>query len=136
MQYLSKKEAVELLELIIEKANLVMERNEKVSSYQDFLISPEMMEKFDAACMLIQVIGENAKKIDSYTSSKLFSDYPQVYWRGIFALRNIISHEYGNVDPENIFKIIKRHLPELVSCIEMIVCDLRTDKYDGLFVEE
>lgn len=94
-----------------------------------------MMEKFDAACMLIQVIGENAKKIDSITSSKLFSNYPQVYWRGVFALRNIISHEYGNVDPENIFKIIKIHLPDLISCINLISLDIHQGKYDNLFVD-
>ena len=64
------------------------------------------MEKFDAACMLIQVIGETAKKIDDWTSSNLFCNYPDVYWRGVFGCRNIISHEYGNVDSEQIFIIM------------------------------
>lgn len=134
MQSLSKLEAIEYLNLIIEKSNLVMMRNKDVTSYHEFLLSPEMMEKFDAACMLIQVIGETARKLDGWTSSKLFINYPQVYWKGIFALRNIISHEYGNVDPENIFKIIKRHLPELDKCIKQILNDLNTDKYDNLFI--
>ncbi len=61
------------------------------------------MEKFDAACMLIQVIGETAKRIDEWTAHELLPHYPQVYWRGVFGCRNIISHEYGNVDPEQIF---------------------------------
>lgn len=133
MQSLSKLEAIEYLNLIIEKSNLVMMRNKDVTSYQGFLLSPEMMEKFDAACMLIQVVGETARKLDDWTSSKLFINYPQVYWKGVFALRNIISHEYGNVDPENIFKIIKRHLPELNACITQILNDLNTTKYDSLF---
>lgn len=133
MQSLSKLEAIEYLNLIIEKSNLVMMRNKDVTSYQDFLLSPEMMEKFDAACMLIQVVGETARKLDDWTSSKLFINYPQVYWKGVFALRNIISHEYGNVDPENIFKIIKRHLPELNACITQILNDFNTTKYDSLF---
>ena len=42
---------------------------------------------FDAACMLIQVVGETAKKIDDRTSSLLFAHYPQVYWRGVLCLR-------------------------------------------------
>lgn len=134
MQSLSKLEAIEYLNLIIEKSNLVMMRNKNVTSYQEFLLSPEMMEKFDAACMLIQVVGETARKLDDWTSSKLFINYPQVYWKGIFALRNIISHEYGNVDPENIFKIIKRHLPELNTCIKQVLNDLNSDKYDNLFI--
>lgn len=135
MQSLSKQEALELLDLIVDKSNLVIARNAAISSYHDFLTSPEMMEKFDAACMLIQVIGENAKKVDSLTSSKLFSNYPQVYWKGVFALRNIISHEYGNVDPENIFKIIKIHLPDLNSCINLISSDIHQGKFDNLFAD-
>ena len=132
MQSLSKDLVKEYLNLIIEKSNLVIERNVLIMEYRDFLLSPASMEKFDAACMLIQVIGETARKIDSWTSSSLFSNYTQVYWKGVFALRNIISHEYGNVDPENIFKIVKKHLPELITCVELILSDIDTGKYDDL----
>ena len=91
------------------------------------------MEKFDAACMLIQVIGETAKKIDEKTYSQLFSNYPQVYWRGVFGCRNIISHEYGNVDPEQIFGIIKKYLPELIACVRQIIDDVKQGNFDYLF---
>ena len=111
MQYTSKSIAIEYLELMIEKAELVIQRNEYILSYHDFLISPDRMEKFDAACMLIQVIGETAKKIDDWTNKQLFINYPEVYWRGVFGCRNIISHEYGNVEPEQIFGIIKSKHP-------------------------
>lgn len=83
---------------------------------------------------LFRLLGETARKIDDWTGSNLFYNYPQVYWKGVFALRNIISHEYGNVDPENIFRIIKKHLPELIVCVKLILKDLETDKYDSLFV--
>ena len=104
-----------------------------IQTINDFLSSPERMEKFDAACMLIQVIGETAKKIDDRTHSNLFKLYPQVYWRGVFGCRNIISHEYGNVDPAQILSIIKKYLPELISCIQQIINDIHTGKHDNLF---
>ena len=106
MRSISKTLVIEYLELMIDKSNLVIERNKSIVNVHDFLISPERMEKFDAACMLIQVIGETAKKIDDWTSSNLFCNYPDVYWRGVFGCRNIISHEYGNVDSEQIFIIM------------------------------
>ena len=68
MRYISKEILIDLLLLIEEKASLVISRNESILSVQDFLVSPERMEKFDAACMLIQVIGETAKKIDEKAS--------------------------------------------------------------------
>ena len=129
----SKAIVIEYLELMIEKAELVIQRNESIISHHDFLTSPDRMEKFDAACMLIQVVGETAKKIDDWTNKRLFISYPEVYWRGVFGCRNIISHEYGNVEPEQIFGIIKKYLPELVLCTRKIVKDLEEGKYDSLF---
>ncbi len=133
MRSISKSLVIEYLELVIEKSALIIERNKSIMCVTDFLSSPERMEKFDAACMLIQVVGETAKKIDDWTFSELFNNYPEVYWRGVFGCRNIISHEYGNVEPEQIFIIIKKYLPELILCTTRIINDLKTDKYNHLF---
>ena len=135
MQYTSKSIVIEYLELMIDKADLVIQRNKSILSYHDFLSSPDKMEKFDAACMLIQVVGETAKKIDDWTNQQLFVNYPEVYWRGVFGCRNIISHEYGNVDPEQIFGIIKKYLPELLTCAYRVKEDLKLGKYDSIFVK-
>lgn len=135
MRYTSKAIILEYLGLIVEKSNLVISRNESIRHADDFLMSPDRMEKFDAACMLVQVIGETTKKIDDWTNKQLFYNYPEIYWRGVLGCRNIISHEYGNVDPQQIFKIIKIHLPELISCINQIIEDIKTGKHDELFVE-
>jgi uncharacterized protein with HEPN domain len=83
--------------------------------------------------MLVQVIGETAKKVDTWTNSQLFSNYQEIYWRGVFGCRNIISHEYGNVDPEQIFRIIKIHLPQLIECVNHIIDDINLGTYDNLF---
>ena len=129
----SKAIVIEYLELMIEKSELVIQRNKSILSFHDFLISPDRMEKFDAACMLIQVIGETAKKIDDWTNKQLFINYPEVYWRGVFGCRNIISHEYGNVEPEQIFGIIKKYLPELIICTKRIIEDLKRDIHNSIF---
>lgn len=133
MRSTSKAIVIEYLELMIDKSYLVIERNHSITNVHEFLSSPEKMEKFDAACMLVQVIGETAKKIDDWTSSQLFCNYPQVYWRGVFGCRNIISHEYGNVDPQQIFNIVKKHLPELIICVTTIIEDLKNGKHDSIF---
>ena len=39
-------------------------------------------------------------------------------------LRNIISHEYLSIDPEEIFKIVKVHLPGLLLAIQQIRNDI------------
>ena len=43
MQYSSKENVIECLSIIIEKSNLVIERNEKITSFHDFLSSSTNM---------------------------------------------------------------------------------------------
>jgi uncharacterized protein with HEPN domain len=133
MRSISKELIIEYLEDLRARAELVIHRNEAIHTADDYMISPDRMEKFDAACMLIQVIGETAKKIDTWTDGKLLCKYPEVYWRGVFGCRNIISHEYGNVDPEQIHRIIKNHLPELTISITCIINALKAGMHDDLF---
>jgi uncharacterized protein with HEPN domain len=133
MRSISKSLLIEYLEELKERSEVLITRSEQIHSFKDYLISPERMEKFDAACMLIQVIGETAKKIDTWTASQLLCNYTEVYWRGVFGCRNIISHEYGNVDPEQIFRIIKNHLPALIECVNRIINDVKSGQYDSLF---
>lgn len=45
-----------------------------------------------------------------------------------------ISHECGNVDPIQIFGIIKKYLPELVVCVKQILSDVEAGKHDSLFL--
>ena len=45
MQSLSKDILLDLLELVVEKSTLVIMRNRQITSADDFLLSPERMEK-------------------------------------------------------------------------------------------
>ncbi|MBV3669226.1 DUF86 domain-containing protein, partial [Bacteroides sp. MSK.18.22] len=40
------------------------------------------------------------------------------------SLRNIISHEYANIDYEIIWVVIQKHLPPLKETVEQIIKDL------------
>ena len=45
MRSISKEILIDLLELILEKATLVINRNQSITCAQDFLTSPDRMEK-------------------------------------------------------------------------------------------
>lgn len=42
----------------------------------------------------------------------------------VIGLRNIISHEYANIDYEIIWVVIQKHLPPLKETVEQIIKDL------------
>lgn len=127
MGSLHKKEIIELLEFVSQTAEKIIKRTENVNSVDDFLMSDSGMEKMDAACMLMQVIGENLKVIDNKTEHKLLSQYQEVSWKGAIGMRDFISHHYIGVDPDIIFITIKQRMSPLLDAVNHIIRDLKRD---------
>jgi len=63
----------------------------------------------DAVLRNLEVFGEAAKGIPD----NIKENYPDIPWRRITGLRNIVIHEYFGVDLENIWKIITENIPEV-----------------------
>ena len=105
-----KRRVLDRCDQIVESIDLIMQWSKPILSPDDFLLSPEHVLIFDGCVMRLQIIGENIKKIDECTNGEFFSEIP---WRKVIALRNIISHEYANVDEEIIFAVIRQSLPPL-----------------------
>lgn len=105
MQSISNADILDMLLFVEERINTTIERCGSVISVNDFLASPDKMDIFDATCMRLQTIGETVKNIDNLTNHELLINYAGTPWRSIIGLRNIISHEYLSIDPEEIFKI-------------------------------
>lgn len=133
MRSTSKTTIIEQLSFLVDKVAFTLERTEEVSCVNDFLCTPEGMDLFDATIMRLQVLGEIMKQIDAATSGNLLKHYPEIPWRSVFGLRNIISHEYASVDPMEIVNILKGHLPPLLAVLYRILDDLKAGKYDTLF---
>lgn len=39
--------------------------------------------------------------------------HPEIYWRGIKSMRNVLAHDYGEVDREAVWDSIEHDFPEL-----------------------
>ena len=76
----SKEEIVHLLTRVQKTIETIERRNQTIQSVHDYLLNENGMEKLDAACMLIQTIGENIKTINEKTEGKLFVQYPEIPW--------------------------------------------------------
>lgn len=133
MQSIFKDQITDKFLFVIQRVELALDRTAGVADCDDLLRSPDGVDLYDATCMRIQTIGETLKQIDSETKEKLLINYPEIPWRKVFAMRNIISHEYLSVDPEIITDIIKHNLPPLLVVLHRIMDDLNAGKHDAVF---
>jgi len=63
----------------------------------------------DAVSRNLEIIGEAANNLDT-----LFRDeHSEVPWRKIINLRNIIVHDYADIDLEIVWNIITEYLPHV-----------------------
>ena len=105
------------LEDILESINLIQEWSEGRKTVQDFMSSSTGVMAFNACVMRFQVIGEHVGKLLK-NEEKPLDAYPQIPWQAIYGLRNIISHEYANIDEDIIVSVINDDLAPLKEAVE------------------
>jgi uncharacterized protein with HEPN domain len=114
---INKQTALHILEKIEEAIATIQIRNQLIRSADDFLLSPEGREKLDAACMVIEAIGESFKNLDKVTNYKLLPMYPSIEWKEVKGVRDVIAHHYFDIDAYEIFGIINNDLYSLKEAI-------------------
>ena len=119
-----KELALEILSQIYQASQTILERFKPVKSISDFTHSPAGMEKFDSICMLLSAIGEALKNLDKTTNKILLPRYPQVDWKKAKGLRDIISHQYFDINVEAIYNVCKNNIPELAQTINKMIREL------------
>ena len=119
-----KELVFDILKQTLEATEKITRRFEKINNVADFTNSEFGMERLDSICMLLIAIGESLKNIDKITKGTLLLDYPEIDWRGAKGLRDIIAHQYFNVDAEEIFWVCEKHIPPLSETIEKMISNL------------
>lgn len=79
------------------------------------LVNNELI--FDAVVFNLQIIGEAVKNIPQ----EIRNVYPQIEWRKIAGLRDIIAHAYFTIDKQIVWDIIQNKLTDLETGIQEII---------------
>jgi uncharacterized protein with HEPN domain len=119
-----KELSKEILEQIYHALETISQRFEPIKNVDDFTNSPSGMEKLDSICMQLIVIGESLKNFDKVTENSILQKYPQVEWKKVKGLRDIITHHYVDINAEAIFDICKNKITLLTQTIKKILNDI------------
>ena len=118
-----KQLASEVLRQILASVETTLDRFASVKTVGDFADTPAGMEKMDSICMQLIVLGEGLKNFDKVTNSSVLCRYPQIEWKKVKGLRDIITHHYTDINAEAIFDACKTKLPALKATLEKILTD-------------
>ncbi|NTW69899.1 MAG: DUF86 domain-containing protein [Chlorobiaceae bacterium] len=113
-----------LLEKLVQIDSAIEKINRRfahIKTADDFLDSNQGMDMLDGIAMMLIAISEHFKKIDRDTSGAIFSPYPHINWSGVKGLRDILSHQYFNIDAEEIFAICKNNLGDLHEVVKAMM---------------
>ncbi len=74
----------------------------------DEYLQQEMMQR--AVERQLEVLGEAARRI----SVTFKHAHPEIPWQSIIGQRNVLAHEYEEINPVRIWRVVTTHIPALL----------------------
>lgn len=95
----------------------VLDSSRQIRTYLDGIDREAFMADLliqDAVLRRFEIIGEAASRISPETQAL----FPSLPFRSMRGMRNIIAHDYGEVDLEQVWKTATADLPGLIATLE------------------
>jgi uncharacterized protein with HEPN domain len=93
---------------------------EKYTTNVDFSEFSTNSMLFSACVRQLEIVGEAVNRL----SDDLIVNNPEVEWRKVAGLRNMLIHEYFGIDDNLVWSIIKKNIPDLKEKVSIIVSRL------------
>jgi uncharacterized protein with HEPN domain len=87
------------------------------------LDSEEGQDRLDVICMQFLAAGEALKRLEKLHPGLLTTNYPDIDWKGAMGFRDVIAHQYFDLDSEQVLLICQEALPGLLSAIRALEAD-------------
>ena len=98
--------------------NDILEAINRIESYTTNLTIDDFSESQlyqDAVVRNLEIIGEAVKRLPK----ELIKKYPDIGWKKIAGLRDILIHAYFGIDIEIIWDVVQNKIPQLATVINV-----------------
>ena len=93
------------------------DRIPRYSAGKDLAAFSEDEMTYDAVLRNLQIIGEAAKAVPADVRQV----YPEVDWKGMAGLRDVLAHAYFGLDDETLWDVVATKVPQLRSQVRRIL---------------
>ena len=93
---------------------------------QPLLADPTLLDReegqdlLDVICMQFLAAGEALMRLEKLEPGLLTSNYPDIDWKGAMGFRDVIAHQYFDLDAEQVLLICQDALPGVLSAIRSL----------------
>lgn len=94
-----------------------IDKIQRYTSRMDYESFTNNEQAIDAVIFNLQIIGESVKNIPLEVRNK----YPQIEWRKIAGLRDIIAHAYFTLDNKIVWDIVQNKISDLEAVVKQML---------------
>jgi uncharacterized protein with HEPN domain len=93
---------------------------------QPLLADPTLLDRedgqdlLDVICMQFLAAGEALKRLEKLEPGLLAARFPGIDWKGAMGFRDVIAHQYFDLDAEQVLLICQDALPGVLSAIRSL----------------
>ena len=90
---------------------------------QPLLTDPNLLDReegqdlLDVICMQVLAAGEALKRLEKLQAGLLAESIPEIDWKGAMGFRDVIAHQYFDLDAEQVLVICRDALPDVVLAV-------------------
>jgi uncharacterized protein with HEPN domain len=110
--------------LVITPLRKALERIQRKA--EPLLANPNLLETeegedlLDVICMQFLASGDALKRLDKLRPGLLSESFPQIDWKGAMGFRDVIAHQYFDLDAEQVLLICKEALPAVLEAVRSL----------------
>lgn len=87
---------------------------------QALLEQEEGQDLLDVICMQFLAAGEALKRLEKLRPGLLAASFPEIDWKGAMGFRDVIAHQYFDLDAEQVLLICQEALPGVLDAIRSL----------------
>jgi len=107
----------------------IQRKAEPLLARATLLESEDGEDLLDVICMQFLAAGEALKRLEKLQPGLLAESFPEIDWKGAMGFRDVIAHQYFDLDAEQVLVICRDALPEVLLAVTALEERFQSDRH-------